>query len=1561
MRILNVLEELQDNFVQYVKAVNHLDDDTSGQEISDDLLRKRFFTSPYIQVVPPYEHGRSIGDLVEDGTLNPKFNQILPADWELDRKLYKHQESTIVKSSTGSNIVISTGTGSGKTESFLFPIFNHLLNEIDKGTIGDPGVRALILYPMNALVNDQLERLRRFLSNFQDAITFGQYTGETPRGEKEALEKYVNRYKKEPLKNELISREQILKAPPHILITNYSMLEYQLIRPKDSVFFDGDMADKWKFLAVDEVHMYDGAKAMEIALLLRKLKQRALDGNRHEYLQCFATSATLGSGSGQKNDISSFASNLFGESFSAEDVILSTLKEEQSGKSIWKATPEDFKQTSNELSSSVATPDTSIETYNRYLNEEICQSIQRKLKEVPTISVDDLKMHFNDEYPSYDLKDVLDVMMLSVIPGGKSLLDAKFHLFVRGLEGVYSCDHPEHPENISRFIFDRDVNCKYCKQEGVNSTYFEVGSCKSCGVQYRVGHFDGSKVRLANEEGIFTDADFFFQYRINVEEDLDLDEIKDGVETAELCVECGELLDEDSIVCSEGHGTLQKIIYSRIDTYADEEFRTCFSCAKKTVYTGIVRRGKITQEEATLNLGIRLHQHLPGTDPSLPGQGRKLLVFSDSRQKAASYAPAIENEYRQYIDRSLIYQSLLALESQEQLERVSFTRLKTSIDELIGSRKASIRINSRDDRGESLYDEESSSDILVSELSPYLDRYSLEKLQLVKVDYNLDYTSFKSIIKLEKHGCTHDQAIEIIQVLINSMRAHISLQASGLNHNSQRFSPRKITYFSREGTSEKAVQSWLPRSDTGTNQRLAFLVKELGLDKPGRNVARDLLSSVWDDLLNDEHGLLTLDNGKCLIKTKKIFYSLIKENRKCVQCDTCNEIFSYKHLNTCPKMRCYGSLFSTSYVDNTTTSYFSSLYKQMKLVGLTANEHTAQLSPEEARDVQRKFQDGKLNILSCSTTFEVGVDVGEVQAVLMRNLPPSPSNYIQRAGRAARRAGMQALVVSYADSATHDYHYFLNQLDMIEGKPSSPILTLDNESIIRRHVYSLAISQFLRSSDKYKEQIDTAGSIVGINNEGIDYGESGFLYNDFQEWIRINLDTIYELVRNAFEDLPIEISLEDIETYFDLLYKRDKTEGIGGWLKNAYEEMTNWVAELVQTRNDFAKSNEQLSGRRMDDCNSFIRNLVNEDGLSFLGNNGIIPKYGFPIDITELKPYEPFHNAKNSKVRLQRQMVSALREFVPGSTVLANGRVYESKGVILPPDGVLSSFRLEQCENGCGHVDFSPLTGDSDDISLCPKCGEKLGKPLQFSVPSQGFAATSNPYGTGDMRRSFMGSVDYSFYKFDKEDKLENKTLQLNRVKLFYRRGKNAWIIATNGGTQSKKFYMCSVCGSTSAKRESGHYILASLKYGKQKKCGATLNDISIVNFGYRFLTDAIEIRYSDVWKKEENSEVRAKSIGAALIAALPAIGIIPDDVGLNTSQYGDSIYLRLFDSFPGGAGHSKRIEDRIEELFEAAKEKVLKCSCGEETSCYSCLRSYSNQRDHYELKRQYVIDFFNA
>ena len=273
------------------------------------------FKGPYVDLNLPFQRGMSLDEMIADGAVCKSFHRL--GDMNFERPLYSHQEESIRHICSGRSAIITTGTGSGKTESFLYPILNELMSDVENGN-REVGVRAIFLYPMNALVNDQIDRVRKILTQCPE-ITYGFFTGETKESiPKDYREKYGAENDTFIPENELVSREEIRKNPPHLLFTNYSMLEYLLIRPNDYSIFAPERLNNWKFVVLDEAHSYYGSLGIELSLLMRRLTGLAPKKPRF-----ILTSATLGEQGKSESEIVNFARSLTSASFDIQDIIFS--------------------------------------------------------------------------------------------------------------------------------------------------------------------------------------------------------------------------------------------------------------------------------------------------------------------------------------------------------------------------------------------------------------------------------------------------------------------------------------------------------------------------------------------------------------------------------------------------------------------------------------------------------------------------------------------------------------------------------------------------------------------------------------------------------------------------------------------------------------------------------------------------------------------------------------------------------------------------------------------------------------------------------------------------------------------------------------------------------------------------------------------------------------------------------------------------------------------------------------------------------------------------------------
>ncbi len=301
--------DLRQTYERYIYTTNLISDqEPELQQEFSRLVSEEFsiFHGPYVHCTPSYKSSFSLRELIAGKasvSVSPALARLPREEFDPDRPLYSHQVEAIQILERGENLVVATGTGSGKTECFLLPILNDILAN------PGPGLRAIMIYPMNALADDQLRRLRRLLLPLPE-ITFGRYTGDTPEMVEEV------KRPAEAVPNERYTRREIRGAPPHILLTNFAMLEYLLLRPRDSEIF---AQNRLRFIVLDEAHTYSGAQGIEIALLMRRVTEYLLEGNRR--VQFVLTSATLGDDGDAAANVARFGNEITGLPFERRNVL----------------------------------------------------------------------------------------------------------------------------------------------------------------------------------------------------------------------------------------------------------------------------------------------------------------------------------------------------------------------------------------------------------------------------------------------------------------------------------------------------------------------------------------------------------------------------------------------------------------------------------------------------------------------------------------------------------------------------------------------------------------------------------------------------------------------------------------------------------------------------------------------------------------------------------------------------------------------------------------------------------------------------------------------------------------------------------------------------------------------------------------------------------------------------------------------------------------------------------------------------------------------------------------
>ncbi|WP_394190937.1 DEAD/DEAH box helicase [Paenisporosarcina quisquiliarum] len=1572
---------------------NHIIEDAFQKELkAENLLSK----GPFLEVTAPYKKGMSIQELVSEGILSKYFLTLNQEEMPSNRPLYAHQERAIRKAKEKKNFIVATGTGSGKTESFMMPILNNLFSEYEKGTL-TPGVRALFIYPMNALANDQVKRLRSLLKDTPQ-ITFGRYTGETEQLDSNALNKYNQQNPGvKRLPNELLSRNEMRENPPHILVTNYAMLEYLLLRPTDTAFFDGQYSNNWNSIVLDEAHSYNGASGIEIGMLLRRLKDRVLKNRPFNgSLQCIATSATLGSGSDSKQKVLNFAQNIFDEPFQYKSEHENDLIESQRI---------DYREEHQVLHR----PSWSIYSYLLELSEEDMLSEEDiyKLEEYGVTNIEkwlgkDLKTTtFLYEFLSgdenlFDLRDLLKTKpqelqnLLSrlmaiqakyadineeeiqkglinlVSVAGKTspndsqepLLPARYHVFVRAIEGCYLRLYPTYKVSLQAKKVD----------EKTNHPYFEMGVCSNCGQVHLIGEEDNNKLiqrKQSNQsDGLINYTTYMIkdnEYELAVDEDEE-ELTEEDKETFKMCQCCATIWskgEDTSVCCKEREEKNINLI-----TLIKEEMKlsghsSCNHCGKKkynpiklfltgsdgpaaVLTTSLYQQLVIDSRKTIKNENVKplndlfgdlfqdtLKQNTQQQMLEHKYEAQKLLVFSDSRQEAAFFAPYLEYTYERDLWRSILYRTL------EKYDNVESISLKTwAADAYSEALKWEVYTPFMDKEERKTIAEE----YVMSEFIKGNVRISLEGTGLIS--YELDLPELMKINldaianKLDFESGSEFQ--NILQVLLSTVRhknAVTHLERS--KYNSDRMKP--VNYensLNKEGTDKKGyVSAWMPKQ---SNIRLdylkkVFLRKGLSLENAA-HMANQTLSVIWD-LINSQRfyeSFFKSKNGNNLMLHSNW---RVRRDKPLFQCSDCKSITSYNVKDVCMTNGCYGQLKLIEKHD--LKSHYINQYKRIIPVKMSVKEHTAQLSPQNASHYQEQFVNGEINVLSCSTTFEMGVDVGGLEAVFLRNVPPETSNYIQRAGRAGRRKASVAFVLTFAQRKSHDLTYYQDPGNIIAGIIKPPVLKMDNPKIVKRHLNSLVLSKFFRENDSL------FGKVSDFFLDSMTLKSGPKLLDKFMNEISYDLEQSIKKVLPNYEEI---IKHPEMKAWKEELMLKETA-----LLKKVSKLYYQDIEELQKIKvEDFKK------GRNTDKLNRVLNRIQSEGLISFLSTANLIPKYGFPVDVVEMIITE----AEKNDIRLSRDLSIAIGEYAPGSQIVANGTIYESTGIRKVKGLEVPTLFYIDCKNCKSYKVIERINPNHRSLTAkCEVC-EEINEVYKMIIPKFGFTAkrlekaSDRKPGRENRSRVFFSEYFYSEEPAIREhqqamEKEHIFSMKSNEIRIKYSSFGKLSVISK--GRSGRGYSICTLCGSMMLTKDGKH------KNQMNKNCEGTIEK-RMVHLGHEFISDILEIEF-------KNSSVSADAWDSLLYALLNGISI---SLGINRRDIDGCVRynhlatptLVLFDKVPGGAGYMHEVYGQLDKVIISAKELVSSCQCGKETSCYGCLKDYSNQYCHDILSRGIVEEY---
>jgi hypothetical protein len=1062
-------------------------------------------------------------------------------------------------------------------------------------------------------------------------------------------------------------------------------------------------------------------------------------------------------------------------------------------------------------------------------------------------------------------------------------------------------------------MLGRHEECPACQ-----SKVFEFGACQRCGAVHLTGSIEreGRHRRLSarNRSGRRTWLLLGTAGSVEDEDEEIWVASAPGFEDRRLCGSCGALCSAEANTCQiRGcDGKPRRVAQTAV---RDGAPASCGSCGHRS---GNPVRDFTTARHAPIGvLASALYESLPpSADASadLPGEGRKLLTFSDSRQAAAFLATYLERSHDDLLHRNLVYQALEAARETLTVDDLVVDVARGGKDRGVFGRNDGKRKRERE-----------AGTWAMAELVAVGDRQSLEGLGLLRVRLAPDKRWAPPNV-LTAFGLSLPLCWDLLSELLRTVRSQGAVtMPDEVDADDEAFAPLRGPIYIREQGSDRhrpKVLSWIP--GRGTNRREDYLRRVL--DAIGADTdPKALLAACWRWLTGQRDGWL---RGSTVRGAGRVFQvdheTLRLDTLSAVhRCSACRRIAPVEVAGVCLSLGCDGRLedfILPSARDD--TDHYRHLYRSTAPVPMRVREHTAQWTSEKAAEIQQEFIAGETNLLSCSTTFELGVDVGDLEAVLLRNVPPTTANYIQRVGRAGRRTASAALAVTFAQRAAHDLSRYAEPKEMIAGEVPAPRVPTGNTRIERRHLQAIALAAYFQN--RYEAQ---AG--------GFFTGESA---------------PAAEL-RAFLEHLPHEIELE-----IRAVFGEEAADRLGITSGRWKDELTDRVDRVrVEVAEDVAQltlladgAYAARDGKAGDRYKNTVETIRRRQLIGFLANRNVLPKYGFPVDTVELSTSHARDNGRD--LQLDRDLSAAIFEYAPGMEIVAGGRLWRSAGLRILPGRQWITREYSVC-GGCGHF-WDALEGTEID-PRCPACEEVGTDRHTYVVPEYGFVSEDRSERPGIVppRRSWNAQTHVR--SLDRDAGTTRSWKDANGQDIQVWAAPRSQLIVVNEGPGGRRFRVCDRCGagSSGGTGAGGHDHPVT-----GQPCRARTR---LVSLAHPFETDIADLTFP---ARSLPREAWLSAMYALLEGAAQSLGISRDDIdGTLYAHQGSQPGLVLFDTVPGGAGNALQIAEHLDKVVAAAVARVSTCDCGEESSCYSCLRGYRNQRFHDDLSRRAALDILGS
>lgn len=1716
------VSELHNALTEYIEATYHIGAEAlikARKRILDDP--GNIHQVPFLESTPRYVSDRTFEQISGLPKEAVGLLEALSAEAQGHKPLlhnppYSHQadaiEEAIVK---GRNLLIMTGTGSGKTESFLMPVLSKLVIEASSKpkSFTFRAVRALLLYPMNALVNDQLGRLRSMFSDPRVASAFGdwagripqfaRYTSRTPyagvrekrkddRRLKSLDEFYVSIERKAgdtgkeadrarnlmwqlqakgkwpakpslsawlgvpgshwqdlkthkfiravtlPNDSELITRHEVQTAPPDLLVTNYSMLEYMLMRPIERSIFDATKA--WlgenpteKFLIIlDEAHLYRGAGGAEVGLLIRRLTDRL--GVSSDRIQAICATASFSDSHYAKTfgaQLSGCSEETFkpieGNKLMGTEAATGAQAEAEALAAIAVARLQEtgnlqersdlvaaFLAFRGVVSTGSADQDlyTALESFGplQWIVNETMGNAKR-LAKLPALVFPGVEAGL----AAQAFSNLLALGSLAKSAGGNGLLPCRVHGFFRGLPGLWVCMDPKCTE------VDPEEKNPYCgkmysqpiKQCGCGAMCLEFYTCRHCGAPYARAYTDnveepqslwsdpGANIALNDgETGQLEALDLLLKQPLKA----------DHVVPAEYDVETGRLNAFDS-------GDRSRRVYLRLlnaKDLADEDeesgqgtlgqFIPCGIChgraggGKSSVQDHMTKGDQPFQ--ALVARQIQIQPPGPKTDDNFaPLRGRKVLAFSDSRQVAARLAPNLQTYSMRDALRPLLVWGMQQLQQSPSLARRVCLQ-DAYFATLLAARSLSVRLRPELKSGESF-------DAYFKIGAAIGSDAVIDDETLVELYDEYHEAEAPDALLEELLGVIQDRYIGLEAIALGSLTVRPGKKKDDLL--------KKLPDIAGFATNEEAKLSlvgywlrcwrkkgrkghiWFQGMDAdmwqtevlGQNGKFRAIEKILPDKAAKATFNEEWLSALLEEFTEKVGPLYRLH-------AKKLYLELRGTWVRCKNCASVHRpVGSHANCIDCGAAQTAQIDPFKDPVFRARKGYYRRASEEIladaskRPLALIAAEHTAQLNSSDQEEAFSKaernellFQDINIawkkqddapvaiDILSSTTTMEVGIDIGALSGVALRNMPPSRANYQQRAGRAGRRGTAVATVVAFGSVDSHDEHYFSHPEEMISGKVVDPLLTLDNRDIAQRHIRAF----LLQCYHQYRLPVfnpELSHDLFSVLGKVGPFRDGAGVLNrdDFVCWLADNEAQLKERVARW---LPEQLTVAGID------------ELTAGMVKDCIAEIDKAIANDRNQATD-KKSNGKGAEAQEQDPDVEQEKPPRADSDKLLDRllyEGVLPRYAFPTDVATFHIFDRERSTKfqhRDEYAPSQGLPVALSQYAPGKQVWVGGKCYIS-GAIYSRSWQERAAAWEDREryyecSVCHFAKTEMKSNASDTASQCPACGTKKSfefkgewmRPVGFAHPIDVEEETS-PDRVPDVSYATRAKLTTETPGDDQ------KWVEINsRFKgLPFRRH----LLVSNVGPKGEGYRYCTSCGRIEAMTEP-HSVVGGPHRRPfptdpgQESCRGRGTEHVVL--GTKFVTDIALFSLQvdapvNLTPGTYASNIALRTVSEAFArAATDILGIEPGEILAEfrpaMSTNADSALcaeIFLYDTLPGGAGFSSSIPARAEELLDQARRLLAHCPGECDSSCYRCLRAFGNRIEHRSLDRHVGVELID-